>query len=123
MVLNPKNNLPQAKQGEDLAAFYLRKKNYRILARNFRSRTGEIDITAILQNTLVFIEVKSRWSTDFGSPLEAVTPKKIKSIIRTAQYFKLLNPQTPDLMRIDVIGLDYTKEPFPLIEHIENVSG
>ena len=122
-MLNLKNNLPQAKQGEDLAAAYLRKKNYRILQQNFRSRTGEIDIVAISQNTLVFVEVKSRWSVEYGSPLEAVTPKKLKKIIKTAQYFKLLNPETPDLLRIDVVGIDFTRGQSPQIDHIENITG
>lgn len=121
-MLKP-NNLPQAKLGEDLAAKYLLKKGYQIILRNFHSRRGEIDIVATDKNTLIFVEVKSRWSLQYGSPLEAVTPKKLKSIIKTAQYFKLLNPHTPDLLRVDVIGIDFTEGQLPKIDHIENVTG
>lgn len=117
-----KNNLVQAKIGEDLATSYLLKKGFQIIHRNFRSKLGEIDLIAIDKNTLVFIEVKSRWSEEYGDPKEAVTTRKIRSIIKTSEYFKLLNPQTPDLMRIDVIAINYLNDP-PFIEHLENVTG
>ncbi len=119
---SPKNNLPQAKKGEDIATLYLSRKGYLIIQRNFRSRTGEIDIVALDKNTLVFVEVKSRWTEMYGDPKEAVTPKKIRSIERTADYFKLLNPETSDLMRIDVVAINFINEKLE-IEHLENVTG
>lgn len=121
-MLNPRNNQIPAKIGEDLAASYLLNKGYKIIHRNFRSRLGEIDLIAIDKDTLVFVEVKSRWSEEYGDPKEAVTPKKIRSIIKTSEYFKLLNPETPDLMRIDVVAISFLKDP-PFIEHIENATG
>ena len=108
--------------GEELAVKSLKKNGYKILERNFHSRTGEIDIIALDSRTLVFVEVKTRWSKAFGNPSEAVTPWKLKSIIKTCQYYKLLHPKLPDAMRIDVVAIDITG-PSPKIELIKNASG
>lgn len=93
------------KRGEDLACLYLQKNGYKILKRNFRSRLGEIDIIALEEQTVVFIEVKTRFSKQFGPPEEAVTPWKIRSIIKTAQYFQMLHPKLPESLRIDVVAI------------------
>lgn len=118
-----KNNQNRAKEGEDLATAYLIKKGYRILKRNFHSRFGEIDIIATDKNTLIFIEVKSRWSESFGSPEEAVTIWKLQSIIKTANYFKMCNPQTPSSQRIDAIGIVFADNGKAKINHLENITG
>lgn len=108
--------------GEDLAISYLKKHGYRILERNFHSRVGEIDIIAKDGQVLVFVEVKTRWSKKFGNPQEAVTPWKLQSIIKTANYYKLLHPELPDAMRIDVVAVDIQGKS-PQIELLKNVSG
>ncbi len=92
-------------KGEEIAARFLLSQGYKILQRNFKSKFGEIDIIAINHNVLVFIEVKTRWSKAFGLPEEAVTPWKIKSIIKTGEYFKLLHPELPESLRIDVVAI------------------
>ncbi|MBI2007108.1 MAG: YraN family protein [Candidatus Blackburnbacteria bacterium] len=94
------------KLGERIALQILRKKGYKILQRNFRSNFGEIDIVAEDYGTLVFVEVKTRWSKKFGNPEEAVTPRKLRSIIKTGDYYKLTHPNTPNLIRIDVVAID-----------------
>lgn len=98
------------KLGENLAVEFLERNGYKILQRNFRSKLGEIDIIAQEKDTLVFVEVKTRWSQKFGLPEEAITPWKIRSIVKTAEYFKLLHPQTPKLLRIDAVVIEMTKE-------------
>ncbi len=80
-------------KGKDLACTYLRKKGYEIIERNYRIRGGEIDIVAIDTDTLVFVEVKARKTTKFGSSLEAITPWKIRSLIRAAEFYKLKHPK------------------------------
>ena len=95
--------------GENAAAAFLRKKGYEIIERNFRTRTGEIDIIAIDKDTLAFVEVKARYSDEFGSPLEAITYWKLKSLIRTAQFYKLKHPELPELMRIDAVAITLDK--------------
>jgi putative endonuclease len=93
------------KKGEDLALTYLKKKGYRFVDRNFSCPFGEIDLIVKDKNTLVFVEVKTRWSQKFGSPEEAVTPRKLQSIIKTAQFFVCLNPSLPKKHRIDVVAI------------------
>ncbi len=109
--------------GEELATKFLQKKGYKILGKNFHSKLGEIDIIALDpstdstgspqagsgQGTLVFVEVKARWTKEYGPPEEAVTPRKIRSIIKTGQYYKLLHPKLPEALRIDVVTIDFTE--------------
>lgn len=114
---------PIAVIGEDLACEYLNKKGYKILERNFRKGYGEIDIICEKNKILVFVEVKTRTSDKFGAPLEAITYYKLKSLIKTAEFYKLLNPKLPDEMRMDAISVLLDKNNNLVnIEHIENIS-
>lgn len=115
-------NLSRGKKGEDAATEFLRKKGYKILERNFRTQFGEVDLIAREDNVLVFIEVKTRQSTKYGMPEESVTPRKIASIIRTGQYYKLTHPDTPDLIRIDVIAVELVRNSDVTIRHLKNVT-
>ncbi len=92
--------------GEEIARKLLVKKGYRIINKNFRSKFGEIDMIALDGETLVFVEVKTRWSKKFGNPEEAVTPWKLAKIKKTAEYFCLLNPKSPKKMRIEVVAIE-----------------
>lgn len=110
------------KFGEQEAVEYLRKQKYKILEQNFRSKFGEIDIVARDGDFLVFVEVKTRWSKEYGLPEEAVIPTKIRSIIKTGQYYKILHPETPDLMRIDVVAIELNSSGrFRELRHLKNV--
>ena len=110
--------------GENLALKHLKSKGYRILTRNFSSKFGEIDIIAIHENDLVFIEVKTRFSQAFGPPEEAITPWKIRRIIKTGQYFKLLHPELPDSLRLDAVVIDLTPEgKLERVEILKNITG
>lgn len=109
--------------GEDYAVKLLRDKGYKILTRNFRSRFGEIDIVAIDGRELVFVEVKTRWSKKFGNPEESVTPLKLRHLIKTAEYFKLMNPQTPDVMRFDVVATEIRDDQVIDARILKNVTG
>lgn len=112
------------KIGEQKAGEFLQNKGYRILQKNFLSKLGEIDIIAQDKDCLVFVEVKTRWSEKYGLPEEAVTRTKIMSITRTAEFFKLLQPQTPEAMRIDVIAIELSKKgSLYSLRHHENVTG
>ncbi len=91
--------------GEKAAAAYLTEKGYRIIARNFSCKTGEIDIIAGDQETYVFIEVKTRQSSRFGAPAEAVTRQKQKQISRTALAFMSLHNLADVPARFDVISV------------------
>ena len=90
---------------EDFAVSLLRSKGYKVIERNFHSRFGEIDIIALKDGYLVFVEVKARWSLKFGLPEEAVTPQKVWKIGKTGEYYSILHPKFPKKLRIDVVAL------------------
>lgn len=106
------STLIAGKIGEDYAYSYLAKKGYRIVERNFRTRNGEIDIIAIDQSTkpetLIFVEVKTRESNAYGTPLEAINYYKLKFLIRTAMYYATTHPKLPQSLRIDAIAIMLT---------------
>lgn len=89
--------------GENKAVGFLRKNNYLIVERNFRCRTGEIDIIAYHEGYVVFIEVKSRNNSKFGLPREAVTYQKQRTIISCANYWLSQNKITGKPARFDVV--------------------
>ena len=86
-----KNKRVLGSQKEAEASEYLIKERYEILEHNFRSQYGEIDIVAKENGYLVFVEVKYRSNTKVGQPHEAVDLRKMKRIIKTAQYYMFLH--------------------------------
>lgn len=112
------NNITKGIIGENKAVEYLVLKGYRVMDRNYRSKIGEIDIIATKDNILIFIEVKTRTSTKYGYPYEAVNWKKQDKIIKTSLVYikqrKLLNYQ----MRYDIIEVYLSEKS--RINHIEN---
>src|SRR5207244_11507629 len=81
--LSKSSHLRRGVRGEKLACRYLKRSGYKILLRNFRGRTGgEIDVVCRDNDTLVFVEVKTRGGEDFGRPVEAVDGEKPKRILR-----------------------------------------
>lgn len=101
---------------EQIAVSYLISNDYQIIFRNYRTNTGEIDIIAIKNNTIVFIEVKYRKNANYGYPQEAVTYNKQQTIRNTALYFMYKNNISPDTgFRFDVINILGNE-----ITHIEN---
>jgi len=81
------SNLESGKLGEKAAVKYLKKKGYKILDVNLKSKTGEIDIVAEDKGIIVFIEVKTRSSYEFGSPSEAVNGNRIRRYINSAKMY------------------------------------
>lgn len=110
------------KLGEQYACKLLQKRGYKIVTTNFRSPYGEIDIVALDKDTLVFVEVKTRWSNRFGAPEEAVTPSKLKSITRTGEYFKLKHSDYPDALRVDVVALEVDDKNITAVRLLRNVT-
>ena len=113
------NNREFGNKGEDLACEYLIKNGYEILERNKHfSKLCEIDIIAKFKNKVVFVEVKTRKSDAFGTPMEAITKTKYNNIktgvLSYVQENKIKNYQ------IDAIGI--TLQPTLKIQHLKNVS-
>ena len=90
-------------KGEAAAKRYLEKKGYRILAENYTTHTSEIDIIAKDGDVLVFVEVKARESTDFGEPIEAITPYKVRKIALAAQQYLVAKRLMGASVRFDVV--------------------
>jgi len=106
------------KEGEDQAAQFLMKQGYRILERNYRTRSGEIDLIALHDGAVVFIEVKTRTSDAFGAPELAVNPRKQQRMVKAALgyiKYKRLH-QVP--CRFDVVAI--TAAAKKEVEHIRN---
>lgn len=103
--------------GEDLACRYLERNGYEILERNKHySRFCEIDIIAKYKKTIVFVEVKTRKTNAYGTPMEAITHTKFENIKKGVQFY-LAENKAKDY-RIDVIGI--TLKPEIKIEHLKN---
>lgn len=99
---------------EEEAARHLERAGYRIVARNYRTRAGEIDFVAEDGATLCFIEVKARRSSAFGSPAEAVTPEKQRRIWNAAQLY-LQKARVRPACRFDVVSVDASGEPARIV--------
>ncbi|MFM8205871.1 MAG: YraN family protein [Actinomycetales bacterium] len=94
------------KSGEEYVAKALQARGYRILARNWRIREGEIDIVAENPNgAIVFVEVKSRTSVSFGDPLEGINSDKLLRIQRLALAWLATNQRLGSNYQIDVAGV------------------
>lgn len=91
--------------GENIAVSYLLTKQYKILERNFKARYGEIDIIARDGPTIVFVEVKTRSTLGFGTPESSVTPRKLREVIQTGEYYLHLHPGVTRNTRIDVVAI------------------
>ena len=111
------NNIKTGIAGENLACRYLEKQGYKILERNKRySRFCEIDIIAQYKDTIVFVEVKTRKTDDFGTPFEAVTRVKMQHL--QTGIMNYLSEHKVKKYRLDVIGI--TLKPNVKIEHMKN---
>lgn len=111
--------------GEKLAAEALRKKGYKIVGTNYRCRHGEVDIIALHRGCLVFIEVRSKSGTAFGTPGESLTAQKQRKLAATAMDYLAKHPGLPEDWRIDFVAveLDPAAGKATRIEIIENALG
>ena len=111
------NNIEKGKLGEEIASRYIKSKGGIIIEQNYRTKIGEIDLIAKINGELVFVEVKSRSSINYGYPAEAVNYKKQRKITNVAKYYILDNSLENVSVRFDVIEI-YLKNK--KINHIVN---
>ena len=116
-MLNRQQNF--GKKSESIAVRHLKKHGYKILEQNYRTKLGEIDIIAKDNNTLVFVEVKSRSSYRFGNPKWAVTYKKQRKISMVDLLYIKSTKQSNVKSRFDVVAICSAKDK-PRIEIIKN---
>ena len=115
----PKKSFGQ--RGEDAAARYLKKLGYKIVARGLDSRLGEMDIVAVDDRTIVFVEVKTRRSSRAGHPAEAIDPRKERRMTQAALAYLKSHGLLDYSARFDVVAITWPDDSArPLIEHYEN---
>lgn len=105
------------KQGETIATHFLKRQGYTIIQRNYRAKTGEIDIIAKDGDVFVFVEVKSRLTDSYGSPKASITRNKQKKITRTAMYYMKEAQQSGAAARFDVVVLGGAGDYIELIQN------
>jgi len=107
--------------GEKLAQRFLKRRGYRVRETNFHCRGGEIDVVAQQRDCLVFIEVRTKSSLDFGTPEESITQAKKERLIASALTYTTTHQNLPALSRIDVVAIELDdKGQVKRIELIKN---
>lgn len=117
------SNIVAGSQGEEFACKFLLKEGYKVLDRNYRIRGGEIDIVAKEGEYLVFVEVKTRWSHEYGLPVESMTFWKIRFLLRTARFYLQKIDWGDGPYRLDFVSVDFANsKDNPKIELIRNIT-
>jgi len=91
--------------GEKIACGFLENNGYKIIETNYRCRNGEMDIVARQRDTLVFIEVRTKKSYNFGTPEESITEKKKERLRIVAEQYQLDHTGLPKDWRIDLVAI------------------
>ncbi|WNM23427.1 YraN family protein [Demequina capsici] len=107
--------------GEDVAARRLEELGWRMLDRNWRCARGELDIVAVDGASLVVVEVKTRRGSAMGSPLEAVTPRKLSKLRTLTAAWLAAHEGRWSEVRIDVIAVTLPRAGGPTLEHLKAV--
>ena len=105
------------REGEDIAARYLEEHGYTVLDRNWRSGHKELDLIVTKDSTLVFVEVKTRTSTEYGDPWSFVDDRKIRRIVNSADAYIRFRQVDMDV-RFDIVSIRIEDGDFK-VEHIE----
>ena len=105
-----KQNLYLGKKGEETAVGLLKNNGYKILLKNYKTKLGEIDIIASDKGTICFIEVKTRQSDRFGSPVEAISASKQRQISKAALVFLKEKNLLDKKARFDVVSILYSQD-------------
>ncbi|MBT0995721.1 YraN family protein [Cellulomonas sp. DKR-3] len=107
--------------GEDVAAAHVVERGWQVLDRNWRCREGELDLVALDGRELVVVEVKTRRSTRYGQPAEAVTALKLARVRRLAAHWLASHDVRPASVRVDVIAVLLPGAGRAVVEHLEGV--
>ena len=119
MLMARKDDL--GRQGEEWAAGFLVRDGYEVIDRNWRCADGEIDLIVQRGGEVVFVEVKTRSSLNFGHPFEAITVAKLGRLRRLAGAWCEQSDEWPPRIRIDVISVVSGAGAEPVIEHLIGV--
>ena len=114
-----KGRRQRGEQGEQLAVAYLQGQGYRIQEQNYRSRRGEVDIIAWDGSTLVFVEVKTKGQSAFGSPQEMVGQRKQRTLVHVAMAYVQQHRIRQTALRFDVVAIRMLPHGTPDVTHIQ----
>ncbi len=109
--------------GESLAGAFLKNKGYSILEKNWRTPYGEIDLVAMQDESIVFVEVKTRSNRSLGPPEISITPRKAEHMRSAAEYYIQQHPDIKSDWRIDLVTILLQPQAPAIIDHFENVLG
>jgi putative endonuclease len=122
----PNNRQQVGRRGEDLAVAELERQGLAVIHRNWRCRTGEIDIIAVetrgAHRTVVFCEVKCRTGLGFGDPLESITYAKRVRLRQLAAEWLAVSGSHPDAIRLDAVGVVMLPGTTPTLTHVRGIS-
>jgi putative endonuclease len=119
MIMKSSGRMRTGKRGEDIACAYLKRRGYRIVERNYKCPLGELDIVAKDGDAIVFVEVKSRKSEEFGDPQLAVGLEKQKKVSRISLTYLKEKHLYPCNARFDVVAIKMLPDGIT-IELIQN---
>ncbi len=123
MPIRKSNNREVGRIGEDIAAAYLLKQGYHLMARNYHTRYGELDLICRQGDQLVFVEVRTRTGTSYGTPEESLTWRKLKTLRTLVSVYLAANPEVRGKPRIDAVTvlLDRQSLTTRQIKHYTNI--
>ena len=108
--------------GEELAKAHLKKKGYKLIEANYRCHPGEIDIVARQNDCLVFVEVRTRSTLEYGTPEESLSHTKRQHMIKSAYHYLQNHQKLPENWRLDLVAVELdTDNKLKRIEILENI--
>ena len=108
-------------QGEAIAVAHLESLGFSLTARNYRTRYGEVDLVARDRETLVFVEVRTRRGTAYGTPEESVTARKRERLAKTAALYLQEHGLEHQPWRVDLVAITLSREGPALINHLPSI--
>jgi len=118
--MTPKTTRDIGNEGEDLAVSYLESKGYTILDRNYFFEHAEVDIVALFESKIIFVEVKTRSNTNFGNPEDYISDQKMSLVFKAAEAWLYERKMDGAPVRFDVISIVSDGKKAPKISHFED---
>jgi putative endonuclease len=120
---NKKGSRDLGKWGEGVAKSYLIERGFEVIVQNYYTEYGEIDLVALRDDRIHFVEVKTRRTQIFGNPEESITIRKLSHMVDSAQAYLLTHPEFEGDWQIDVISIQlFEGDRPPEIRFFENAS-
>jgi len=116
----PEPKLSLGSRGEGAAARYLKRRHYRVMARNYACPVGEIDLVCQDGDTLVFVEVRTRADDEHQNPEEFAGPGKWRRVERAARYYLMEHDAAGRPCRFDLVSVVWPPRGTPRLEHFED---